>query len=179
MECKKCLVNIPNEFEFILSQNVCPKCGNKLMADVAMKIYMDLKKRLHEVEFIMDKTVVCERIAMFVVTNYEIIPLGGTKIQNTQPTINSHNAVEAFKAQLASIDTDIELDTTAEDIRAEEAMRAEELIAAREMGMDVDNLEEDDDEEIVSGRIDVDRVQRLKKLAISSKSGGIVRRIDS
>lgn len=170
MECKKCLVAVPSEYEYALSKNVCPKCGNKLMADSAMKIYMDLKKRLGEVEFVMDKALVCERIAMFVVTNYEVTPLNTSK-QHIQGNLE---AVEVLKSQLASIDTDEDL--SPDDIRAEEATRAEELAIAREMGINV-NL--DDEEEMISGRIDADRIQRLKKLAISGKSGVMVKRIDS
>lgn len=169
MECKKCLIDIPSQFEFVLSKNLCPKCGNKLMADAAMKVYVDLKKRLNEVEFVMDKALVCERVAMFVVANYEVIPL------HALPKLPTTEAVETFKAQLASIDVDEDL--SSDEIRVQEAARAEELAVAREMGMNVDELE--DGEEIVSGRIDADRIQRLKKLAMSSKSGVMVKRSDS
>ena len=174
MQCKKCEIEIPAQFEFVLSKNVCPKCGNKLMADAAMKVYMDLKKRLNEVEFVMDKTLVCERVAMFVVTNYEVIPLHTSSKPGT-PVGRTTEAVETFKAQLATIEADEDL--SPDEIRAQEAARAEELATAREMGMDVDDLE--DGEEMISGKVDADRIQRLKKLAVSNKSGVMVRRSDS
>ena len=180
MECKKCEIEVPSQFEYVLSRNVCPKCGNKLMADGAMKVYMDLKKRLDEVEFVMDKATVCERVAMFVITNYEVTPLDPT-LSTTKPVktaadtvVSNKHAVDTFKAQLASLDEDPDL--TAEEIRAQEALRAEDIAAAREMGMDMDELGED--EELVSGTPDADRIQRLKKLAMSSKAGAMVRRID-
>lgn len=173
MECKKCLVHIPNEYEFIISQNVCPKCGNKLMLDAAMKIFIDLKKRLNEVEFVMDKATVCERVAMFIVSNYEVIP-HGQKISAHEQVNNISTKFNMLKDQISSIDEDVEL--SAEQIRLQEAERAEEIAIAREMGMNVDGLE--DGEEMVSGKVDDDRIQRLKKLANSAKSGVMVRRSD-
>lgn len=170
MQCKKCDIEVPAQFEFVLAKNVCPKCGNKLMADAAMKVYLDLKKRLHEVEFVMDKALVCERVAMFVVTNYEVIPLHMSK-----PVQAQMESIENFKANLASVEADEDL--TPDEIRAQEAARAEELATAREMGMDVDEL--DEDEEMVTGKSNADRIQRLKKLAMSSNSGVMVRRLDS
>lgn len=200
MECKKCSVNIPSEFEFILAQNVCPKCGTKLMPDAAMKTYVDLKKRLSEVEFVgLGWSVVCERIAMFVVSNYEIAPLNGavvtksaTAAKASVPTTAENAAAEAaaiarFKAESASIAEDMyssndEDDLSAEEIRAQEAARAEDLVAAREMGMDYEGLE--DGEEMVTGRADNDRLQRLKKLAATSQisktgSVGMIKRSSS
>lgn len=202
MQCKKCEIEVPSQFEYALAKNVCPKCGNKLMADHAMKVYLDLKKRLHEVEFVMDKTTVCERVAMFIVTNYEIIPPAGFKQEAavestvsleapgtpTPQTAAQKRAVEEaalakWKAELAAIANDEGGDLTAEEIRAEEAARAEELALAREMGLDPDFDDEvlEDDEEMVSGAPDVDRLQRLKKLAATSrlsKSGqvGMIKR---
>lgn len=187
MECKKCLVDVPSQFEYVLVKNVCPKCGNKLMADQAMKVYIDLKKRLNEVEFVMDKATVCERVAMFVVTNYEILPLGPISqsiavstttaeelapLVTTAPTTVADKraadsvALAKFKAELASI-AENDLSLSADEIRAEEAARAEELAIAREIGMDVDGLE--DGEEMVSGKVDPSRVQRLKKLAATAQ----------
>jgi hypothetical protein len=186
MQCKKCEIDIPSQFEFALAQNVCPKCGNKLMPDAAMKVFIDLKTRLHEVEFVMDKSVVCERVAMFLITNYEVNSLSpgakstATKTPITTATQNAASdaaAVAKFKAELASIaeDMDSDIELTPEEIRAEEAARAEDLVAAREMGIDPDLA---DGEEMVSGRVDNDRVQRLKKLAMATKGeiGAIKRR---
>jgi len=173
MQCKKCLIEIPAQFEYILSKNVCPKCGNKLMVDAAMKVYMDLKTRLHEVEFVMDKAIVCERIAMFLITNYEVVPFqpGKTSAVPTPVTAAEkmqENAADIakFKAQLASIAEQDDSNLSAEEIRAEEAARAEELAIAREMGIDISMVE---GEEMVSGKTDNDRVQRLKKLAAATK----------
>lgn len=180
MECKKCSVVIPSQFEYVLSQNVCPKCGNKLMPDVAMKVYIDLKTRLQEIEFVMDKTIVCERVAMFLITNYDVAPLGQSKPTPTipaqvqaKPLQTAAEKAEAnaadvakFKAQLAAIANDIDNDLTPDEIRAEEAARAEDLAAAREMDIDIDV---DADEELVTGRVDNDRLQRLKKLAATSQ----------
>lgn len=186
MQCKKCEIEIPSQFEYVLSKNVCPKCGNKLMADAAMKVYIDLKTRLHEVEFVMDKNTVCERVAMFLITNYEVLPLKPGK--TTPATTTAENAaenaaaVEKFKAELASI-ANQDADLTPEEIRAEEAARAEELAIAREMGMDVSDAL-NDGEEMVSGRVDNDRVQRLKKLAASSQISktekvGVIKRLST
>jgi hypothetical protein len=178
MECKKCNINIPTEFEFVLSQNVCPKCGNKLMNDGAMKVYIDLKKKLGEVEFVMDKAIVCERIAMFMINNYEVLPLNPTADQyNKVPTAtekltHSQTAVDIFKAKIASLDEIDTDDITNEEIRAEEAARAEEMAIAREMGV---SMGMDDDEEMVSGLIDSNKVQRLKKLALTGQVGLIKR----
>ena len=167
MECKKCNIEVPAQFEFALAKNICPKCGNKLMADQAMKVYLDLKKRLHEVEFVMDKATVCERIAMFMISNYEVMPVGGRAKEQ------SSASVEVMKQQLAGLERDDDL--TPDEIRAQEAQRAEELAVAREMGFNVDDI--DGDEELVTG-IDQDRVERLKKLAQSGKSGVMVRRTE-
>ncbi len=177
MECKKCNINVPSEFEFVLSKNLCPKCGNKLMNDGAMKVYIDLRKRLNEVEFVMDKAIVCERIAMFLINNYEVLPLNPTAEQHNkistaaEKLTSTQNSVEIFKAKLASLDTIDSDELTNEEIRAEEAERAEELAAAREMGFGTG----DDDEEMVSGAIDMDKVQRLKKLALTGQVGLIKR----
>lgn len=170
MDCNKCKVAVPAEFEYILSKNVCPKCGNKLMPDQTMKAYIDLKKKLHQVEFVMDKTMVCERIAMFLVTNYDIAPINENNSKNNT-TIGSKSAVETFKAQLESLE-DLP-DISSEEIRAEEAARAEEISIAREMGMDIDG-----DEELISGGIDEERIRRLKSLASENKNKPI-RRLDA
>lgn len=191
MQCKKCEIDIPSQFEFVLAQNVCPKCGNKLMPDAAMAVYLDLKKRLQEVEFVMDKTTVCERVAMFLITNYEVAPLG-TIPSRTVPTVQAPQApqtprpqtaaekaaadaaaVAKFKAELAAIANGDD-NLSAEEIRAEEAARAEELAIAREMGMDPEindssDFELEDGEELVTGAVDASRLQRLKKLAATSK----------
>lgn len=178
MECKKCNIHIPSEFEFVLAQNVCPKCGSKIMNDTAMKVYIDLRKRLSEVEFVMDKAIVCERIAMFMINNYEVSPLNPTAEQHNKITTSgekltsTQSAVEVFKAKLASLD---EVDTdelTNEEIRAEEAARAEELAIAREMGI---SMGIGDDEEMVTGLVDTNKVQRLKKLAATGQVGLIKR----
>ena len=184
MECKKCNIEIPSQFEYILKQNVCPKCGNRLMPDAAMKVYIDLKMRLNEVEFVMDKHIVCERVAMFLIQNYEVLPLriGKAPVPAAETAANDAAAVVKFKAELAALANDMDSDSalSAEEIRAEEAARAEELAIAREMGMDVtESLE--DSEEMVSGKADNSRIQRLKKLAASSqisKTGqvGIIKR---
>ncbi len=170
MECKKCSVNIPQEFEYALVSNICPKCGHKLMNDMAMKVYMDLKKRLSdEVEFIMDKAINCERVATFVINNYEVVPLGTIKIAASVVT----DPINKMKANLALLEADET--STDEDIRAEEAARAEEIAIAREMGIDVD-----DDEEIVTGLIDANKVQRLKKLAMGASGQlGKIKRSDA
>lgn len=206
MQCKKCEIEVPSQFEYVLTKNVCPKCGNKLMPDQAMKVYIDLKKRLNEVEFVMDKATVCERVAMFVVTNYEVIPMGSSKpavetvetdaavpLEPTKPAPTAQTAAEKraadaaaiakFQAELAAIAND-DTDMTAEEIRAEEAARAEELAIAREMGMEVgedDDFDLEDGEELVTGATDANRIQRLKKLAATtkmSKSGrvGMIKR---
>ena len=186
MQCKKCEIEVPSQFEYALAKNLCPKCGNKLMADQAMKVYLDLKKRLNEVEFVMDKATVCERVAMFVVTNYEVIPLDASRPTKGEapskitPTTDAED-IAKFQAELAAI-ADEDQDLSAEEIRAEEAARAEELAIAREMGMDVDDLE--DGEEMVSGKVDSSRIQRLKKLAASgqmAKAGqvGLIKRSSS
>lgn len=173
MECKNCKTDVPSIFEYALSKNVCPKCGNKLMADMAMKVYIDLKNRLGEVEFVMDKAVVCERVAMFVVSNYEIIPL---KI-NEHKQVVSRQTAEIIK-QKDPIDEFIaaEENGEVEDISIEDMRRAEARRA--EMAM---NSEIDVDEEMISGNsglIDENRVQRLKALAASgNKSGPSVRRV--
>jgi hypothetical protein len=172
MQCKKCDIEIPALYEYILKQNVCPKCGNKLMPDAAMKVFIDLKMRLNEVEFVMDKNIVCERIAMFLIQNYEVLPLriGKAPITAAQTMANNNATVAKFNAELAAIANDTggaDDNISAEEIRAEEAARAEELAIAREMGMDMEDLP--DGEEMVSGKIDADRVQRLKKLAASSQ----------
>jgi hypothetical protein len=174
MECKKCEIDVPSQFEFILAQNTCPKCGNKLMNDGAMKIYLDLKKRLNEVEFVMDKAVVCERVAMFVINNYEVLPLNTTDEQprklsaSGEKIVANEDAVSSFRAKLAAIDASESDDMTSDEIRAEEAARAEDIATAREMGMDVD-------EEMVSGAVDEKKVQRLKKLARTGQVGMIKR----
>lgn len=199
MQCKKCEIEVPSQFEYVLAKNVCPKCGNKLMADQAMAVYLDLKKRLHEVEFVMDKTTVCERVAMFVVTNYQIVPSGGLLPPKAESPVESKPAMDPpppptpqtaaekaaedaaaiakFKAELAAIAAGDDGDLTADEIRAEEAARAEELAIAREIGMDPDlDIDLEDTEEAISGMVDPDRVQRLKKLAATtrmSKSGQI------
>ncbi len=169
MECKKCSIEIPSQFEFVLSQNVCPKCGNKLMADAAMKVYVDLKKRLNEVEFVMDKAVVCERVALFLVTNYNVSSFDSAPAQASH-VIDKAKEAALIKAQMAALDG--EEDLSAEEIRAEEAARAEELALAREYGLGSDL---DSDEELVTGAIDSDRIQRLKKLAVSGQVGLIKR----
>lgn len=180
MQCKKCDIDIPAQFEYVLTKNVCPKCGNKLMADTAMKVYVDLKKRLNEVEFVMDKATVCERVAMFLITNYEIAPINGstlTKIKTASETADDNKqVVEQFKAQLAAI-ADADSDLSPEEIRRQEAARAEEIAEAREMDLDTDEMLEDG-EELVTGRIDADRIQRLKKLAIAGNTGIKVRRVE-
>lgn len=180
MECKKCVLEIPNQFEFVLSKNMCPKCGNKLMTDGAMKVYIDLKKRLNEVEFVMDKSVVCERVAMFMINNYEVLPLGANGRKDAAPittaaekSVQNKEALDAFRAKLASLDEDPDMNEMSnEEIRAEEAARAEEIALAREVGMNVDI---DPDEEIVTGLVDANKIQRLKKLAISGQMGLIKR----
>jgi hypothetical protein len=180
MECKKCNVEVPSQFEYVLSQNVCPKCGQKLMATQAMAIYLELKTKLKEIEFVMDMDIVCERIAMFMVSNYEVMPLGNKNNSSIKEqakldtNINDLDKITAIKAQLASIAEDGDL--SPEEIRAEEASRAEEIAAARESGLDPDLI--GDEEEMVSGKIDEERVRRLKKLALSNgnKTGPMVRR---
>lgn len=176
MECKKCSIEVPAQFEFVLSQNVCPKCGSKLMADAAMKVYIDLKKRLHEVEFVMDKATVCERVAMFLVTNYNISSLDGTPVQAA--SLDKAKEAALVKAQMAVLDG-VDEDLSAEEIRAEEAARAEELALAREFGLDVEpsDLDLDADEELVTGAVDSNRIQRLKKLATTGQVGMIKRSI--
>jgi len=189
MQCKKCEIEVPSQFEYVLVKNVCPKCGSKLMPDQVMKVYIDLKKRLNEVEFVMDKATVCERVAMFVVTNYEVISLSSAKSQVEQPVVEAApleptnpppqtaaekraadaEAVAKFQAELAAIANDE--DMTADEIRAEEAARAEELAMAREMDIDLDDadMDLDDGEELVTGAVDANRLQRLKKLAATAK----------
>ena len=180
MQCKKCEIEIPSTFEFALAQNLCPKCGNKLMPDVAMKVYMDLKTRLQEVEFVMDKTTVCERVAMFLITNYEVVPLKGRVAASssvaepvktaTESAAENAAAVAKFKAELAALAESDDSELTAEEIRAEEAARAEEMAIAREMGMDPEfDVPLEDGEELISGRLDADRIQRLKKIAATSR----------
>lgn len=174
MKCKKCEIEIPSQFEYVLSKNVCPKCGDKLMADAAMKVYIDLKTRLHEVEFTMNEDTVCERVAMFLITNYEVVPFKLGKSYASSPTTATETAEEnaaaiaKFKAAMAEIAND-EVDLSPEEIRAEEAARAEDLAAAREMGMDLDDNELEDGEEMVTGGVTADRLQRLKKLAASNQ----------
>lgn len=170
MECKRCLVDIPSVFEFAFAQNICPKCGKRLMADTAMNAYIDLKKRLQEVEFVMDKNTVCDRIAMFVVTNYEVLPLNSL-LAPAESKANGSKKIDLFKEQIASLDEDVDL--SPEEIRAEEAARAEDIASAREMGLNVDNL---DGEEMISGSSNAERVQRLKKLAMSNRAGVMVKR---
>lgn len=167
MECNKCKVEVPAQFEFALSKNICPKCGSKLMVDIAMKTYLDLKKRLHEVEFVMDKNTVCERIAMFIVMNYQVGSLSSSS-SIIEKTVSNNDKMKQLMAGL-----DEEEDLTAEEIREQEAVRADEIAAAREMGIDIE------DEELISGKSDDSKIERLKRLAISSKAGGIVRRSDS
>jgi len=172
MICKKCNVEIPSHFEYMIAQNICGKCGSKLMLPLAMKIFLDLKKRLNdEVEFVMDKQMVCERVAMFVVSNYEVHPIGG---KLATETINTTNAkIKAQDVVIASLEQDD--DMTAEEIRQQEASRAEDIAAAREMGLNIDEL--GDDEEFVS-QVDDDRVERRKRLAAQVKTGvGVIKRV--
>lgn len=170
MQCKKCDIDIPAQFEFALSKNMCPKCGNKLMADQAMKVYIDLKKRLGEVEFVMDKGIVCERIAMFVVSNYELIPL---KASAKKPKISQQASTEVEEI---SINPDDPLaDMTPEEIRAEVEEEARLAALGAEFGMNLDG-----DEEMVSsdGEDRQSRLERLKAMA-GGKSGTMVRRVSA
>lgn len=186
MECKKCAVSVPAEYEYALTKNVCPKCGNKLLEDEAMKMYLDLKTKLASIEYVMDKNTVCERVAMFLITNYTVAPLVSTAAIKSSNSFSPKNTetleskdvphaqakVEQFKAQLATINDDGDL--TDDEIRAQEAFRAEELAAAREMGMDI----EDDDMPRPATAANADRVERLKKLALSGNTGVRVKRAE-
>lgn len=175
MECKKCQVDIPSAFEYVIAKNVCPKCGNKLMRQEVMAAYLDLKNRLNEVEFVMDKTTVCERVAMFVVSNYEVAPIGGTlpKQQTQVQTSKTTVALPTIEEMESALEEDPNL--SPEEIREQEAARAEDIATAREMGFS--DLTED--EELVTGALDSNKVERLKRLAAASKSGGFtVRRAD-
>lgn len=178
MECKKCKVSVPSEYEYALAKNVCPKCGSKLLVDKAMKMYLDLKTKLASIEFVMDKSAVCERVAMFMITNYEVSPLtkeveAVEQSQEIVVTEKKQTDIEKFKQQLATIEEDTDL--TDDEIRAQEAFRAEEIAAAREMGVDVD----DDMPELpIKNKVDVNRVERLKKLALSGNTGVRVNRAD-
>jgi hypothetical protein len=178
VECRKCNTNIPSQFEYVISQNVCPKCGAKLMAPAAMKVYLDLKDKLATgIEFVMDKTVVCERVAMFVVSNYQIA-INGEALPNTTAAttvLDDQAKAHMMKAQLAAMGAD--LDLSPEEIRAQEAARAAEIASAREADDTDDMLNED--EEIVTDSVNEERIRRLKKIALSSKSGFQVRRADS
>lgn len=172
MKCNKCDTNVPNEFEFILQQNVCPKCGSKLMNPKAMEIYLELKKRLLEVDMIMDKVATCERIAMFMINNYEVIPLAPSKSGKTNGAAQVVDDVFRVQDEVLNEDADL----SADEIREQEALRAESIAAARELGFNVDGVGED--EELVGTKIDSDRVNRLKRLAMSGKSGVSVRRVE-
>lgn len=178
MKCNKCDIDIPSQFEYVLTKNLCPKCGSKIMTDAAMKVYIDIKNKLDSVEFVMDKAIVCERIAMFMITNYEVIPLNGVSSASkpiktaTETLVDNKLAIQTFKEQLASIEEDPDL--TPAEIREQEALRAQDIIDAREMGMNVDDID-DDNEELVSG-VDVNRIQRLKKLALSGNAKIAVKR---
>lgn len=188
MECKKCAVQIPSEFEYVLSKNVCPKCGSKLLTDVAMRMYIDLKKRLGEVEFVMDKNIVCERVAMFLITNYEVGPLAGMKVEKPAPVLTTeapselettpapvktstelseeekHN-LEEYKRIVAEI-VEEDADLSPEQIRAEEAARAQDIMNARE-DVDYDN---DLDPDVPDALMD--RLGRLGKILPTKKVMG-------
>lgn len=170
MECKKCNTDIPSIFEYVLAQNICPKCGSKIMQDLVMKTYLDIKKRLNEVEFVMDKGIVCDRIAMFMVNNYEIQPLSPLgKNEKETPVITDKATLMEMKAQLPSIDIDNDNDLSEEEIREQEAIRAGEIAEAREMGFNID-----DNGEVLNNNLTANRIARLKKIATSNKS--VVRR---
>lgn len=168
MKCNKCNIDIPAIFQYMISQNVCGKCGSKLLQASAMKAYLDIKNRLHEVELVMDKEIVYERIAMFLVSNYDIKSLTGEMDTSSGQPLDAKLA--AMDNALAVFENDENL--TEQEIRDQEAQRAESLSLASEFGLNPD-------EEMVSGSgIDYNKVERLKRLASSSKTGAMVKRAD-
>lgn len=167
MKCGKCSVDIPSSFEFAIKQNVCPKCGLKLMSDATMKVFFDLKQRLQEVELTMNPSANYERLALFLISNYEITPaIAALQVGEDKPM--SNGLVLSGPEEELIQPTPPEPEESEEDIRREIADEAEKMRIARDWGMDT------------TGPIDEATQKRIEKLRSmaqrTAKSGAAVRR---
>ena len=72
MNCQKCLTDIPSAFSFAIKNNQCPGCGGRILSESRMKTFLQLKEELGKVELVLDKDTNCERIAMFIISKFNI-----------------------------------------------------------------------------------------------------------
>lgn len=120
MKCNnnKCSIDVPSSFEFAIMSNKCPKCGFKLLPELAMKTFLDLKARLKEVELVMDPAVNYERIAMFIISNYEVIPASKATMSNRGSEENEISILTGEGGDLAD-DEELDRDKIAKEVENE------------------------------------------------------------
>ena len=152
MECKRCHLEVPANFEYAIAQNTCPKCGSKLMNELAMKMFLHLKKDLHKVQLIMDPEVNYEKIAMFLVNNYSVRPYEGG--EDIEEEMVDEDAEEYQEEDMSAKPEDM----TDEEYRAQLAEEAEmKMMEGEGEGIDLNH-------DAVQKR-----VARLKKVAKKAK----------
>lgn len=170
MECKKCNLDIPAIYEFSIARNMCPKCGGQLLHEELMKIFLDLKKQLATVQLTLDPTANCEKLAMFLVSNYEI--------KSISKNLNQQNKLQQVEKREESLQTTVvEPEENIEEYRQRLATEAEEKLAALEFGLS-NNLDEDLNDDQMK------KIERLRKVAMQGnamlkKPGASLRRITS
>lgn len=120
MKCNnnKCSIDVPSSFEFAIMSNKCPKCGFKLLPELAMKTFLDLKARLKEVELVMDPAVNYERIAMFIISNYEVIPASKATMSNRGSEENETSILTGEGGDIAD-DEELDRDQIAKEVENE------------------------------------------------------------
>lgn len=75
MVCDNCNTEFPSSFEYAISINKCPKCGNKIMPGEKLEAYKALKKDLSNIKMTMDPNETIDRIVMHLINNYSIRPV--------------------------------------------------------------------------------------------------------
>lgn len=181
MICENCKTEIPSSFNFAISNNACPKCGNKIINDEEkMRMFQTLKGDLMKLDLAMDKCESVEKIVSFLLNKY-IINVMRSDIKVEQPI-----SVDLSKRVGGNIEIAEEEGISEKDMRAQ--FLKQEL---EKMRMAEGEEEEFDDEEVgedVSEDVSEDDfVRRLQEKAkkgrtlfqdkISSKSGPQVKRL--
>jgi hypothetical protein len=75
MTCESCNTEIPAAFEHAVANNMCPKCGSKIMSAEKMEAFLHLRKDLSNIQMSMDPSETVDRIVTHLVSNYLIRPL--------------------------------------------------------------------------------------------------------
>ena len=79
MICANCKTEVPPSFEHAIAQNMCPKCGQEIMPGEKLAAFRSLKEELLKLELSLDKNETIERIVMYLIDHYSVLPISKKK----------------------------------------------------------------------------------------------------